>query len=144
LFTFVGNKNQFTMKTVNQHSIGRESVSVEHIFSDEEMNAIRTKHADLCLEEQIMSDDLREHNKYVKSQVKDLKERMRTELKLIRKGSEQREVMCELVPDYKNNIMQFVDDAGTIVHSRRLKPNERQTSIPVERIEDDKQQANSY
>lgn len=117
------------MKAINQNSIGRDSVTVEYIFSEEEMNDLRQKHADLCANEADVSDALREHNKYEKQIIKDLKTQMRDKLNLVRKGSERREVMCELVPDYTAGIMQLVDDQGTIVHSRRLKPAERQTAI---------------
>lgn len=117
------------MKAINQNSIGRDSVTVEYIFSEEEMNDLRQKHADLCANEADVSDALRDHNKDQKAIIKEMKTRMREKLNLIRKGSERREVMCELVPDYTAGIMQFVDDNGTIVHSRRLKPAERQTAI---------------
>ena len=54
-------------------------------------------------------------------------------LNAIRTKGENREVMCELSPNYAEGMMEYVNThTGEIVRSRKLLPSEKQLSIHVD------------
>lgn len=122
------------MRLLHPDAVGRETREVVHTFSDDEMNDLRTEYTDISVEKQEAEDEFSIIRKSHMDSMKEMKATLRNKLRNITTGSVTKAVDCELVPDFANDLMLYMD-GEEIVHRRKLRPSERQMNI-LERNDD--------
>lgn len=125
----VQNLSEESMRPLPADAVGRETREVTTTFSEEEMILKNDQHTQRALELEDIETEFAEIKADYQGRLKEGRASQKTLLQEIRTGKVTRAVLCDMIPDHENNIMQFVDEYGAVVDSRRLKPTEKQRDI---------------
>ncbi len=120
------------MRSLHPDALTQETITVDHTFTDSELAEKNEEHTDLHMQ----LDDAEAEFKQIKTEhtsaMKNTKEKMKSIRRELKSGKTTSAVLCDLVPDYVSGFMQFIDGQGEIVHTRRLKPSEKQLRVDKE------------
>lgn len=131
------NKKQlFKDETPNQRKqmledncLRKETTEVEHSFTPDEKEEMKNEFSELSINIDGYNDELKKARKKHREKTTAIKEEAQLLITKLRVGSEKREKELYLMPDYENSIMEFYDESGAFVSSRKMKPNEKQLTI---------------
>ncbi len=109
----------------------------KYVFTEEEKRQIAQDMANGVAEVQRLDD----HTKAVVSQLKAETDAVQGRVNLaaekLRSGFEMRDIECEVVMAYIDDVVRWVrTDNGEIAHERRMRPEERQMKLPESSIGD--------
>lgn len=117
------------LNTIQAMSEGSEEMVYTKNLSREELDEYRENLTDSM----VKIDQLESEFKMVKEEhaarIKPLKADNSFLLGIIKRRAIDITEQCYLIPDYDGGMMEYYNANGELVHSRRLKPEERQTSI---------------
>lgn len=77
----------------------------------------------------VIEDEFADVKSNYKAKLEPLKEKRKTLLEAIKTRTVQEAGIVHLLPDYDNQMVYVVTKAGDVLHSRRMKPEERQFQI---------------
>lgn len=103
---------------------------VRYDLQSEQLNTLREQFVEDSIELQEKVDAFNDVKKTHQEGVKTIKLSMQEKLRQLSKGYELRTaVRTYEVPNHDSNMMEYYDEQGTLVHSRRLRNDERQITI---------------
>lgn len=99
---------------------------VRYDLQSEQLNTLREQFVEDSIELQEKVDAFSDVKKTHQDTVKEIKLSMQEKLRQLSKGYELRkDIRTYEVPNYESNTMDYYDEQGTLVHSRRLRSEER-------------------
>ena len=113
----------------NAMAVAMEVFTVRRQYTEEELSGFREQFVKEQLTFVRRDEEVKEQTKELREEVKALKEVADSVLLELNRGYEDKPVNCQLVPNYSEGIMQYIDPNGEVVHERRLFPQERQMSL---------------
>lgn len=129
-FLFNGSETPEEIKAILlDHCEGRETMAYTKQLTNEELADFREGYVDNTLDIGAEKEVLDAAKDAYKVAVKPLKEAAKTMLKVLKTRHIEITGDVYKVPNHTTGFMDFVNDAGTVVLSRRLKPDEKQGSI---------------
>ena len=112
-------------------SVGREERSVTKMLSEDEKIDIRERLSLVAIKLQQRTEEIAVIAKDHRDEITAIKDDLKALINELRHGSKTTTHDCFLVPDNDGGMMQFVDiESGEVVDERRLRPDERQQTIP--------------
>lgn len=118
--------------TMLQDSCDRaEQFSYTKEFTPEQLATFKDVHAELSMEVADKEEALKEETRVAREQIKQLKADAKKILTGLRYKSEQVTEQVFLFANHETGMMEYVNDSGDVVHTRRLMADERQLRIKV-------------
>jgi hypothetical protein len=116
-----------------------EAMSTEQMqfmkpLDETELAALKDELAQTAIKRSIMEDEMAEVIEDYKARIKPLKEKFVETLNAIKHKAVDALGTVYLMQDFENQMMHYVSEDGTVINSRRMKPEERQTRMSAERI----------
>lgn len=110
-----------------------ELITVLVPFTHDELTALKDAHIDKLVEQSNLLEKHAAEKKRMKAEQEQMKAEIFEMLNAIRTKGENRQVLCELSPNYVDGVMEYVNThTGEIVRTRKLLPSEKQLSIHVD------------
>lgn len=108
---------------------GVEQMQYTKKLTEPELAQERENYVDNNIEIGQHNDELQAAKDLHKERVKPLKAENKAALKTLKSKHSEVTGRVFRVPNFDTKMMEFVNEEGTVVHERRLKPDENQTSI---------------
>lgn len=108
---------------------GKEKMTYTKNLTHEEMDEYRERLSDTLVEIDKHEIDFEVVKQEHRGIIKPLKADVGALLDVIKRRAVDVTEECYLIPDYDSSMMEYYNSEGELIHSRRLKPEERQTTI---------------
>ena len=119
--------NPSTLKDV---AVGFEETDIRHEYSQQELDTIRELFTDESLRRADKEEKFAEIRRAHKAEMTLIIDSIKTLAIDIRNRYKDTKARCGLVPNFETGMMQYYDEnTGELVHTRRLRPDERQTTM---------------
>jgi hypothetical protein len=117
-------------------AFGTEELSFMKPLEDSELNALKDELAQTAIKRNMLEDEMAAMVEDYKARIKPLKEKFSETLEAIKNKSVETLGTVYLLQDFDNQMMHYVAEDGTVINSRRMKPDERQTQFRIEKMRD--------
>lgn len=104
---------------------GSESIIVKQPISEARIEALRTEMVDMVTEQLRLKKELKAIQTDYKNKIKNCDAVIVDNAQILKEGYEDKETLCTKVPDFEAMVMEFYDDEGVRVFTRKLRPDER-------------------
>lgn len=98
-------------------------------LTEEDRQALADQIAEITVHQHVSDEEFanvkREYTEQKKDRTKDLKKYVQT----LRRGYEERQTHCFIIPNHADHMMETYDHRGVLVERRRMRPEERQLHI---------------
>jgi hypothetical protein len=122
----------------------RQEVLITEAFATEEMQfmkpleeselaALKDELAQTAIKRSMLEDEMANVMEDFKARIKPLKEKFAETLEAIKVKAVDALGTVYLMQDFDNQMIHYVSEDGTVINSRRMKPEERQTRLQIEK-----------
>lgn len=112
-------------------SVGKEQVSVFEAYEHEDLTGLQEQLSGLYIELERLKDEAKEAAKEHKAGIDAVQVRLTEVAQSVRQRGREVTRTCYLVPNEETRMMEYIDEDGQVVKSRRLTLEERQKTIPL-------------
>lgn len=135
-YLFSGNETSEEIRQILVDNCeGTEDMTYSRQLTEDELNIARETYVSNNLDIASCDDELKAAKAYHKAKIKPLKEEAADLLKTLKSRYQEVKEKVYKLPDHKAGMMEYVNLEGVVVHSRRLKPEERQGRMfPVGKV----------
>lgn len=135
-YLFFGNETPDDIKQILVDNCeGMEEMTYSKQLTDEELDQARETFVNNSLEIQVHDNILDEAREVHKANIKPLKKEAAILLNTLKTRYKEVEEKVYCIADHKAGIMEYVNLEGVVIHSRRLKPEERQGKMfPIAKV----------
>lgn len=102
-------------------------------LEDTELAALKDELAQTAIKRAMLEDEMAEVIEDFKARIKPLKEKFSETLEGIKHKAVEALGTVYLMQDFDNQMIHYVAPDGTVINSRRMKPEERQTRFQIDR-----------
>lgn len=119
------------MEQQAEYNTQHEKVTIkyEHQLTENELIEVKNMLSQLAIDLNELSEEKKAFLNEIKKRREPVEQTYQYYLDIIKTGREEKEAVVRKVPDFENNIMQFISIDGEILKTRELKQDERQLSI---------------
>lgn len=117
------------LESLEANCTTKEEMRVKRELTDVELNQEREKLTETLIVISEKKQELKELSAGLKSEIKVNQENLNTTLALVRAGFEEKIEEVYLMDNQIDGVMEYYSKSGKMVHSRKLKPNEKQLRI---------------
>lgn len=129
-YLFSGNESPDEIRRIlADNSEGKEGYTYAKTLTEDELTAMREDYTDNQLAISHLDDTLAEARKNHKDAVKPLKDTNKVALKTLKTKFIEVEESVWKMPNHETGFLEFVNDAGEVVGSRKLRPDEKQGNV---------------
>jgi len=114
---------------VLQLSVKQTVENIRFNLTDDGRNEYNEEIAKTMIEVSDKREKLKEISREAKAEIKRLEANVAQRLQIVRQGYVDENVEVHNVPDYEKGIIEFMDEEGTLVGSRKMLPSERQKEL---------------
>lgn len=111
------------------NSYGNEEMPIQKHFKDDEINDMRRTHMKNSIEIKKKLEEFKLYKQEVDAFIKPLAEENTYLLQNVRNGYVEVNQQVYLFEDYEAGMMNYYDNSGDLVHSRRMLPHEKQSKV---------------
>lgn len=108
---------------------GTEKMRVKVFFSEDDLAEMKSRLSDSSIERDVMEDELKDLSKGIRRRIKAETQKIKNLLVFLKDKFEYQEQEVFEFDNQEEGVMLTYDFQGELIGSRKLRPNERQTSI---------------
>lgn len=116
-------------KAIEALADGTETLRYNRQLSREELDEYRENLTDVMVQKSEIENELASIKEEYKHRLKPVNGDLNLLFSIVKSKSIEVNEECFKIPNYDENMMEFYNSEGVMIESRRLKPEERQTSI---------------
>lgn len=114
-------------------AFGTEQMQFMKPLDETELAALKDELAQTAIKRALLEDEMATVIEDYKSRIKPLKEKFAETLDAIKHKAVDAVGTVYLMQDFDNQMIHYVSEDGTVINSRRMKPEERQTRFQIDR-----------
>lgn len=114
---------------IEANSYNQEEMPIQKHFNEDEINEMRKNHVNNAIAIKRKMEEFKKFKMEIDAFIKPLADENTYLLANVRAGYVEVTQQVYLFEDHENGMMNYYDNTGELVHSRRMLPHEKQTKI---------------